>query len=267
MASEISDTDIRELLGFADRLADAAAAVILPYFRAELEVVNKQGKGELYDPVTAADREAEAAMRALIQETYPSHGILGEEHGVIEGDGQVTWVLDPIDGTRSFVSGLTTWGVLIGINVAGQAVAGVMDQPHTGERFSGGPDGAFLNGNKLAVRDCRDLAEARLACTDAYMFKTEAQHEAFGNLRERCAFTRGGLDCYGYAMLAHGFMDLVVEGDLNPYDIQALIPIIEGAGGVVTTWDGGRAEDGGLVVAAGNTQLHKAAMEILATAL
>lgn len=257
-----------EYVDFACRLADAAATVTVPLFRVPIEVIDKSADGSAkIDPVTEADRRAEEVMRAMISETYPDHGILGEELGGKQGQGPLTWVIDPIDGTRSFISGIPLWATLIALNESGRVMLGVMDQPVLGERFIGGPGGAWLNGNGIAVRSCPGLADAVLYTTDPDMFATPGERDAYRTLEREVALRRFGGDCYAYCMLALGFVDLVVEGDLKPYDIQALIPIIEGAGGLVTAWDGGAAEGGGLVVAAGDARVHAEAVTILSAGL
>lgn len=252
----------REILGFAHELADASGPVIRRYFRTGLDVADKAGMTD-FDPVTAADREAEDAMRRLVRQRYPHHAVVGEEGGT-DGAGPETWVLDPIDGTRSFIAGFPTWGTLIAYNDGRQARVGIMDQPVTGERFVGHPDAAYLGEHALAVRPCADLKDAVLFATTPDMFTAPAERDGFARLEKQVKLRRFGGDCYAYCMLAAGFVDLVVEATLAPYDIQALIPIIEGAGGIVTTWDGGPAADGGRIVAAGDKRVHDAAMAVLA---
>jgi myo-inositol-1(or 4)-monophosphatase len=195
---------------------------------------------------------------------------LGEEFGTqapaAGSNPAITWVIDPIDGTKSFIAGTPTWGMLIGINDGAGAVAGIMDQPYTQERFTGGPDGTMLNGTPVQTRSCKEISRASLYCTDRSMFEDENQAAAFDTVSSQVAYSRFGLDCYAYCMLAHGLIDLVIEGSLKPFDIQALIPIVRGAGGVITDWRGGSAEDGGLCIAAGDAELHQEVLEILAPA-
>lgn len=249
---------------FFRRLAAAAAEQTLPRFRAQGLVSNKLEGG--FDPVTEADREAEQAIRAVIRAEFADHGILGEEFGLEGAERRYRWVIDPIDGTRAFISGLPLWGTLIGLTDNGDAVAGMMSQPFTGEMFwaSGGvshyegPGGA----RRLAVRPTRSLAECTLCTTTPALF-VGTMREAYDRLEQGVRLARYGTDCYGYAMLAAGQVDLVVEAGLQSYDIVAMVPIIEGAGGVVTTWDGGPAEEGGDVVAAATPQLHEAALAML----
>jgi myo-inositol-1(or 4)-monophosphatase len=262
----VDDAELRELTGFACRLADAAGAEILPHFRAPIAVRNKAG-ADAYDPVTAADLGSESAMRALIRSAYPDHGIYGEEGGHVQGAGALTWVIDPLDGTRAFITGALHWGVLIALYDGARPILGVMDQPYTRERFVGNRLGArwMREGGerRLATRPCTGLGEAVLYTTSPEMFSNEAERRAFELLASRVKLARYGGDCYSYCMLASGYVDLVVESDLKPYDIQALIPIIEAAGGIVTSWTGGAAHYGGAIVAAGSAEVHAAALRVL----
>lgn len=255
---------IAELTVFAGRLADRAGDAILPHFRNLAAVDDKSAAGQRYDPVTVADRAAETAMRALIAKTYPTHGIFGEEHGHSTGASPLTWVLDPIDGTRAFITGLPLWGVLIALNDGTAPVIGIMDQPFTGERFLGTPDGASLNGAPLRCRPCPTLDGARLMTTGPDLFPSAADLAAFDRVRARAQLTRFGGDCYAYAMVAAGHVDAVIEAGLKPYDIQALIPIVQGAGGIVTDWQGGDAQQGGRVLACGDRRLHAEIISVLA---
>lgn len=260
-----TDPDYEALLAAAHRFADRAGAVILPHFRTGFAIDHKGG--DLFDPVTIADREAEAAIRDGITQAFPSHGILGEEFGPQNIDAEYCWVIDPIDGTRSFVIGLPIWGTLIGLTRGGVPLLGLMDQPFTGERFFSGHGGAWLRHagaeRRMQVRDCASLADALLATTSTDYFTTGDEHRRFDELARRVRLRRFGGDCYNYCMLAFGQIDLVVEAGLNAYDILPLIPIIEGAGGIVTTWEGGDPREGGRVIAAGDARVHEAAMRIL----
>ncbi|WP_370301303.1 histidinol-phosphatase [Pseudooceanicola sp.] len=253
-------------LDLANMLADAARAAVLPYFRAPgLAAENKDAGG--FDPVTAADHAAEVAMRELLQRHRPEDGILGEELGRIDGTSGRQWVLDPIDGTRAFLSGTPTWGVLIALNEGQGPVLGVIDQPYTGERFVGGRGIAEMTGPQgarpLQVRATRDLAQAILFSTFPEV-GSAAEGAAFRAVAAQVRLTRYGMDCYAYALLAAGQIDLVIEAGLKPYDVQAPIAVIEAAGGLVTGWDGTPAQDGGRVLAAATPELHAAAMELLA---
>ena len=262
----LSEEEAITLSDFACTLADTAAEISLKHFRAGVGVDNKLG-GDQFDPVTIADRDAETAIRALIEERYPDHGILGEEHGTKAGTSALTWVLDPIDGTRSFIAGVPLWGTLIALNDGTKPAVGVMDQPYIGERFVGRPGKTELlrNGQRstLRTRSCASLSDAILGCTDPNMFTEEGELAAFAKVRSIARLTRYGGDCYFYSLVAAGHADLVIESSLQPYDIQALIPIIEGAGGIVTDWKGGDPQEGGRVIAAGDKRVHAEALEIL----
>jgi histidinol phosphatase-like enzyme (inositol monophosphatase family) len=249
---------------FLFALAAAAERETLPRFRQNGRVENKLEAG--FDPVTEADQAAELAIRRLIEIEFPDHGILGEEHGSVRLDSKHVWVIDPIDGTRAFISGIPVWGTLIGLKEDGMAIAGLMAQPFTGEIFYALEGEAFLQHRgetrKLKCRETDNLADATLMTTTPAMFKGEARAR-YGALEAKARLPRYGCDCYAYAMLAAGFVDLVVETRLNPYDIVAMIPIIENAGGVVRTWEGGRPEGGGDIVAAANEALCQQAMAVM----
>jgi myo-inositol-1(or 4)-monophosphatase len=245
---------LEELRRFAFDLADASAKAIQPWFRSTLAVDDKGGR--VYDPVTEGDRAAERAMRELIRRRYPGHGILGEEEASVEGTCGLTWVLDPIDGTRAFITGLPLWGTLIALNDGSRPVLGVMNQPFTGERYWGAPGGAWRNGERLRTRACPSLAQARIMSTSPQLFDTPERLAAFQSVAADAQLVRYGGDCYAYCMVASGFVDAVIEAGLKPYDVQALIPILEGAGGRMTAWDGGDPQHGGTVVACGDPALH-----------
>ncbi len=249
---------------FLNLLADAAGDAILPHFRQGGRVDSKHASR--FDPVTEADRAAEAAMRRLIAARFPDHGIVGEELGAERADADYVWVLDPIDGTRAFISGVPVWGTLIGLLHEGQPILGMMAQPFTRERFFGDGRSARYTGSDgsraLRTRSCRDLAEAALFTTDPHLFAAD-EKPAYARVESAVRLRRYGCDCYAYCMVAMGFVDLVVEAGLHPYDIVALIPIIEGAGGRVTDWTGRRAAAGGRILAAGDPTLHAKALELL----
>lgn len=237
----------------------------MPYFRStSLKADNKLTGG--FDPVTEADRLAERSMRAVLQDRRPQDGILGEEYGRSGGESGLTWVLDPIDGTRAFMSGAPTWGVLIALSDSTGPVFGIIDQPYTDERFEGGFGVAQLTGPRgrepLRVRGDRALDRSILFTTYPAIGSSE-ETAAFNAVADQAQLTRYGLDCYAYALLAAGQIDLVIEADLAPYDIQAPIAVIEAAGGIVTDWSGGAAHQGGRVVAAAGRQQHEAALDIL----
>jgi myo-inositol-1(or 4)-monophosphatase len=250
---------------FVDDLATVSGETILPFFRTTLGVENKDRKGG-FDPVTAADRAAEAAMRTLISRTFPAHGIIGEEFGSERGDAEFVWVLDPIDGTKSFICGMPAWGTLIGLTRHGEPVFGMMHQPFTRERFSGDGAAARYRGpagdRALTTRACASLEQAVLYTTSPRLMNAD-DRRAFARIEEKVRLSRYGGDCYAYCMLAAGHVDLVVETELKPHDVAALIPIITGAGGVVTTWEGEPPQAGGRLIAAGDRRLHDAARELL----
>lgn len=256
---------MEDLYNFAHQLADAAQKPALQHFRQRPEVQNKLGSGQ-FDPVTLADRDAEKAIRSLIESQYPDHNIRGEEFGEKQTGSEWKWIIDPIDGTRAYISGLPVWGVLIGLYYSGQPVLGIMDQPFTGERFTGSAKGAFLyqdgDRTKISTKPCLSLEEATISTTDPYLFNNQ-ERLAFETIRETSRMQRYGLDCYAYSMLAMGGIDLVVESGLQDYDIAALIPIIEAAGGIISNWSGGSPAKGGQILASGDLQLHKTALEIL----
>jgi histidinol phosphatase-like enzyme (inositol monophosphatase family) len=251
---------------FVNELATLSGQAILPFFRTSIAPDDKS-RGGMFDPVTEADRAGEAAMRQLIRRTFPTHGIVGEEFGNEREDAEYVWVLDPIDGTRAFISGLPTWGTLIGLTRTGHPAFGMMHQPFTGERFFGDGGSTTFRGpggeRRLMTRRCASLKDATLSTTSPKLFAGE-DLRAYDRVESVVKLARYGYDCYAYCMLAAGHIDLVIETGLKPYDIVALIPIIEGAGGVVTTWDGGSAAQGGAVVAAGDRRLHASVLELLA---
>jgi myo-inositol-1(or 4)-monophosphatase len=250
---------------FVDKLAAVSGETILPFFRTALSVQDK-GRHGSFDPVTAADHAAETAMRALIHRTFPDHGIIGEEFGEERADAEYVWVLDPIDGTKSFICGMPVWGTLIALTRFGEPVFGVMNQPFTGERFSGDGGAARYRGpageRDLRVRPCADLSEAVLLTTSPRLMNN-GDRQAFGKVEEAVRLSRYGGDCYAYCMLAAGHVDLVIETELKPYDVLPLVPIIAGAGGVITTWENGSPHSGGRIVAAGDKRVHAAAIELL----
>ncbi len=259
-----------DFVPFVERLAKVSGEAIMPFFRGSFAMEDKSAGGA-FDPVTEADRAAETAMRRLIGETFPSHGVVGEEFGDHESQSEYVWVLDPIDGTKSFISGLPLWGTLIGLLHRGAPCYGLMHQPFTREKFYGdgraahwtgrGPDGAPTT-RKLMTRACADLDRATLMTTSPKLIP-EALRPRYDALEGKTRLVRYGGDCYAYCMLAAGHVDLVVEAGLNAYDIVALIPIVEGAGGIVTTWDGGDPSKGGAIVAAGDKRVHEQALEAL----
>lgn len=248
-------------------MADAARAAVLPYFRHSGLVADDKGK-DGFDPVTEGDRAAEVAMRSVLAELRPDDGVTGEEFGNTAGTSGLTWVLDPIDGTRAFLAGAPTWGMLIAVGLDGEApLLGLIDQPFIGERFFGGPGGAWTEGpqgwRKLQTRAARPLSEAILLTTFPEV-GTETEGRAFRAVSTHAKLTRYGFDCYGYALVASGQVDLVIEAGLHPYDIQAPMAVIEAAGGIVTDWSGGSAHNGGRVIAAANREIYAEALKLLA---
>lgn len=266
----LSPTLAAELDAFVVGLNRASAEVILPLFRAEHGLKNKAGPGA-FDPVTEADRGAEEAIRRLIAARYPEHGVIGEEHGEDRPDAEFVWVLDPIDGTRAFIAGVPVWTTLIGLRWRGRPVIGSIGQPYLDELFIGGPGGSRLVSRgaqrPLKVRRGVTLVEAIIATTDPDACFNEAERKAWSNVRRRSRLARTGLDAYGYAMVAAGTIDLVIEAGLKAWDIEAAIPVIEGAGGKVVDWRGETVgPQGGRVAMAGEGAVLEAALESLAAA-
>jgi myo-inositol-1(or 4)-monophosphatase len=256
------------LLAFAHELADVSGEVIRRHFRRPLTVTNK-ASGAQFDPVTVADRDAERLMRRAIAKAFPEHGVIGEEFAPQAGAGRFHWILDPIDGTRAFMIGSPMWGTLIALTDGGRPVLGVMNQPFTRERFWAGSGAARMQGltgrpARLKTRACARLEDAVLTTTHPDLFAEQRERARFAELKDRVLMTRFGGDCYGYCLLAAGFVDLIVEVGLKPYDVMALIPIIENAGGIITTWDGEPARQGGRVIAAGDARTHRLALRLLA---
>ncbi|MEI4471521.1 histidinol-phosphatase [Frigidibacter sp. MR17.24] len=262
----MSDPLRSALIETAHAAADAARIETLKHFRSPaLGAESKET--QRFDPVTIADRAAETAMREVLRERRPDDAILGEEHGRSEGRSGLTWVLDPIDGTRGYLSGTPTWGVLISVaDATGKPVFGIIDQPYIGERFVGGLGIAELTGpmgkRALATRAARPLSEAILFSTYPEV-GTPEERAGFTAVAKKARLTRYGSDCYAYALLAAGQIDLVIEAGLQAYDVQAPIAVVEAAGGIVTDWTGRPAQDGGRVIAAANPQIHAEALALL----
>ena len=251
-----------ELVALAQRLADAARPIANRYFRTAVTVDDKTDAS----PVTIADREAETAMRALLTEHVPQHGVFGEEHGVERADAEYVWVLDPIDGTRAFITGLPIFGTLIALLHRGVPVLGIIDQPILKERWLGvqGQPSTF-NGQPIKVRACPTLDRAYMYSTSPIMFSGDVSRK-HAALTTAVKLFRWGGDCYAYGLLASGHVDLVVENTLKLYDFAALVPVIAGAGGRVTDWRGKPLDmhSDGSIIAAGDTAVHRAAARILA---
>ena len=255
------EIELDAFLAFALRLADAAGEVIRPYFRKPLAISDKAD----LTPVTAADRAAEETMRVLIEARFPEHGILGEEFGRVREDAEFVWILDPIDGTKSFISGVPLFGTLIALTRGGRSILGVIDQPISCERWVGAAGrSTTLNDAVIRCRACPVLAAATLFATTPDMFKGD-DAASFARVSAAVKLTRFGADCYAYGLVATGFVDLVLEASLKPYDFCAMVPIVEGAGGVATDWRGESldlASDGRILVA-GDRRAHDAALALL----
>jgi len=258
--------DRTALTAFALDLAEAAARRIMPFFRHANRIDVKNGA--VWDPVTEADRAGEAEIRRLIEARFPDHGIIGEEYGVKDGRSGFTWILDPIDGTRAFICGMPTWATLIGLEYEGRPSLGVMNQPFVGETFYGNRDGAWSRWHgettRLAVRPPRPLAEAILTTTAPELYRSEAEKAVLQRLTAATRLTRYGGDAYFFCVLAAGQTDIAIDARMEVYDIAPLIPIIEGAGGIVSTWTGGNASRGGNVIAASSRQLLDEALGVIA---
>lgn len=279
-----SQADIQTYLDFAAVLAQAAGAITLPHFRTGGAVTHKtaQAPKAMFNPVTEADRAAEARMRELIESQFPTHAIIGEEYGAKPADKtdkqteSLEWVLDPIDGTAAFITGSPLWGTLIALNADGKPILGLFDQPFTGERIIGAvgqetiwtrhsPPNASEQ-KTLRTSSCGDLAEAKLATTSPAFFEGQAGEAEMAKASHTARLIRYGGDCYNYMMLAAGHIDAVIERDLKLWDVQALIPIIEGAGGVITDWQGGEAAQSSQIIASSNATLHEQLLGIFAPA-
>lgn len=254
--------EIQQLTGFALQLAAAAGEAILPHFRKPLAIDNKLGRG--WDPVTEGDRSAERAIRQMIEKTYPTHNIIGEEFGEKKGTSAYTWILDPIDGTRSFVIGMPTWATLIGLYRDGQPFIGVMSQPFTGDLFFGSPEASFHRRagttQKIHCAAPKSINEALAGTTSPHLYKN---HRQFDQLRNAVKMMRYGGDAYFFTLLAAGHLDLALDAGLQAYDIAALLPIIRGAGGIVGTWDGKDETRGGNILAASCKRLFDEAKALL----
>ncbi|PID60269.1 MAG: histidinol-phosphatase [Gammaproteobacteria bacterium] len=264
----VSDAERKRYLAAAEAAADAARAITLAHFRQTLAVDNKAGEAG-FDPVTIADRDAETAIRAVLAERTPDIGFYGEEHAPSTDGNGLVWVVDPIDGTRAFVSGMPMWGTLIGLYDGRDAILGLMDQPPLDERFmaADGLGATLLCGGKresLHARADTCLADATFYCTTPDMFTDATARAAFERVRDASTLVRYGGDCYAYALLALGFVDVVLDCDLKPFDIMALIPLLREAGGEVSNWQGESAVDGGYVLATANAALHHEVLTLLA---
>jgi histidinol phosphatase-like enzyme (inositol monophosphatase family) len=254
-----------DLVATAHELADVARVATLLHFRTRSLTAENKGVSR-FDPVTAADRLSEQRMREVLARRRPMDGILGEEYGSVAGESGLTWVLDPIDGTRGYLSGTPTWGVLISVRDAEAVLFGIIDQPYIGERFEGGLGRSKIVGPmgeaELAVRAARPLAQS-IVFTTFPEVGTQSEGAAFRRVANQAKLVRYGTDCYAYALIAAGQIDLVIEAGLQAYDVQAPIAVIEAAGGIVTDWQGRPALGGGQILAAANAAVHAEAMALL----
>jgi len=276
---ELSPEYCARLLQTAHLAADAASVPTMANFRRPVKVENKEAPGS-FDPVTIADRQAEQAIKDVVLGEFPEHGFFGEESARQLKDNQPLWVVDPIDGTRAYITGVPLWGTLIAVYDGAEVVLGMLEQPFMRERFVGiGAGTAFGNAQymnsgsqlitysgtkQLSTRSSVSLSQAIMQTTSPEFFKQKKNREAFDRVEDAVSMVRFGGDCYCYALLAMGFVDVVIETGLQPYDIAALVPIVEGAGGVISTWDGESAASGGSVVACGSRQLHNQVLSLLA---
>lgn len=256
----------KALLEAGHAFADLSGTAVLKHFRKPIAVQNKLESG--FDPVTAADKSAERAIAKALKARFPGHALVGEEYGTVNDGARYRWIVDPIDGTRAFIMGSPLWGTLIGLLDGDTPVLGVMDQPFTGERFWSGEKTSHMRRGKgkavaLKTRACPALKDAVLTSTHPGLFAPGDQTELLARMEKSVRMTRYGGDCYGYCLLAAGFVDIIIEPGLKSYDIAALIPIVERAGGIVTTWDGRPAFDGGDIIACGDKRLHGAALKAM----
>lgn len=257
----IDTTLFKTLLNFAHELADQSGPIVLQHFRKRIAVENKQKDAGGFDPVTAADRGAEKVIAMLLQQRFPEHGLIGEEYGNHQDNAQFRWVIDPIDGTRSYISGSPLWGTLIGLMEGDAPLLGLMDQPYTRERYWSDQTSSYRREatgkvEHLRTRSCTSIEDAVLTTTHPDLLNT-SELKTFMHVKEQTRMTRYGGDCYLYAQLASGWIDIVMEAGLKSYDILALIPIVERAGGRITTWDGKPAANGGRILATGDPDLHE----------
>ena len=258
--------ELQDMLAFARQTIAAAGAIALQYFRVPLNVENKAGGGH-FDPVTRADREIEAYIRDRITTAYPGHAIVGEEAGLRTGRDNYCWFIDPIDGTKAYISGMPLWGILLGLMEGDACRFGLVHQPYMQELYIGSALGAYLyqgaSTHTMTTRDKVELPDAILYCTHPAMFQSDGDLRLFQQVAARCKLMRYGGDCYSYCLLALGYIDLVMEADLKPHDIVPLIPIIEAAGGKVTDWQGNSAINGGKIIASANSLLHEQVLKLL----
>jgi len=262
----LNSDQIQNCLEFAIDAAVESGRIARQYFRSPLLIGNKAAEGS-FDPVTEADKAIEAYIRARISESFPEYGIVGEEQGEKIGKASRTWFIDPIDGTGGYMIGSPMWGTLLGLRDADNLVLGLMHQPLMQETYIGSENGAYIvdrNGKQeICTSDTQDIADAVLCCTHQSMFTNANDRQAFERVSDACKLVRLGTDCWGYTLLAQGFVDIVIENGLKPYDAVPLIPIVEAAGGLMTDWHGNKAVEGGRVVAAANAELHEKVLRFL----
>lgn len=270
MANQLSETNARELLEVAMEAATAAREATLAHFLSkDVAIDSKLAEG--FDPVTAADHEAEVAIREVLQRRRPDDSIVGEELPPVAGQSGLTWIVDPIDGTRSFIIGVPLWTTLIGVHDGTRPIVGVVAQPYLEEMYWGIVGAEYREAGftrrsesgTLRTRECTRFSDASIATTHRDAFADDADYCAFREIETKCRQSRHGGDAYHYAMLADGRIDLVIESGLQSYDVAALIPVIEGAGGKVTDWDGNDCSGGGRVLATGNATMHEMATSLL----
>jgi inositol-phosphate phosphatase/L-galactose 1-phosphate phosphatase/histidinol-phosphatase len=251
-----------EFLALAERLAEASGKIVRRYFRTGVEIITKADAS----PVTIADRETETALRQMVKLAYPDHGLLGEEFPAERADAEFVWIFDPIDGTKSFITGRPLFGTLIALLHRGKPILGVIDHPAIGERWigaSGYP--TTFQGKPVKVRPCADLAKAVLAASSPHMFGSLEATEAFNRVQRKAGLTLYGADCYAYGLIASGFHDIVIEANNGIHDFLPLVPVIEGAGGIITDWEGKAlgVKSGDKVLAAGDKRMYDAALALI----
>ncbi len=251
-----------EFLALAERLAEASGKIVRRYFRTGVEIITKSDSS----PVTIADRETEAALRQMVKLAYPDHGLMGEEFPPERADAEFVWIFDPIDGTKSFITGRPFFGTLIALLHQGKPILGVIDHPALGERWIGAAGHpTTFQGKPVRVRTCADLGKAVLAASSPHMFGSLAAAEAFARVQRQAGLTLYGADCYAYGLVASGFHDIVVEANNGIHDFLPLVPVIEGAGGIITDWDGKPlgVKSGDKVLAAGDRRVYEAALKLI----
>jgi inositol-phosphate phosphatase / L-galactose 1-phosphate phosphatase / histidinol-phosphatase len=252
-----------EFVSLAERLADASGEVVRRYFRKPIEIITKADAS----PVTIADREAETLLRQMVRLAYPTHGLIGEEFPAEGPDAEYVWVFDPIDGTKSFITGRPLFGTLIALLHHGRPILGVIDSPAMGERWIGAAGRpTTFQGKPVKVRPCGELAQAVLAASSPHMFGTDEAAAAFNRVRKKAGLTLYGADCYAYGLIASGFHDIVIEANNGIHDFLPLVAVIEGAGGIITDWQGRTLglQSGDKVLAAGDRRMHEAAVKLIA---